>query len=384
MATKLFNYTNQKLNAEKFRVINGFNSFNFAGILAEKSPFDLTDISQVRLMASESYPVTFIGGGVLLTQETELLINMMRSNTLAVLEVQLDPNASSIITDDYNKVTLKYLELDYIKYHKPYTIYSVVEQAVDNPKTKGYYEYNAKTGTYAQSTSTILDPEVTYYAKYESATVSFRTPLYGSTVYQYNGNTIWLNSDTFIIPLLANMDGEVKEVCSVKNLKDLSLFLSLEAYNALRAYCEGTFVWSVGGEEPVTAPDGTTHRKGDVGGLNISNTTIRNNNNTGTDDAPTYYDPVNFINISIEALKGEDTTNHRLYVDENGQLCKEEDYKVPVSAGGTYDPTLWDKDQTVWKNAKDSLHIRYGYKEPSSVYPFSPPSEGDIYLKIIS
>ena len=62
--------------------------------------------------------------------------------------------------------------------------------------------------------------------------------------------------NTFIIPLgVRTADNELYQVVCVRDLKDLSGFLSLEAYAKLKAYCDGTFVWTEGGEDEVTAPE---------------------------------------------------------------------------------------------------------------------------------
>ena len=43
MATKLFNFTNQKLNAGKLREVESFNSHDFGGIISKNfnSPFSI-------------------------------------------------------------------------------------------------------------------------------------------------------------------------------------------------------------------------------------------------------------------------------------------------------------------------------------------------------
>lgn len=381
MAINLFNYTNQKLNAEQFRVINGFNSFNFAGIIGESSPFSISN-NIVTLNASESNPVTFLGGGLILTVDSNLSIDMTTAKRLAYLRVSLSEDGT-ILSDEYSGVSLQYMSLSYYKFSNPYTIYSVVEEASGSPESNGYYEYDDATGTYSLSTAVAVDESVTYYIKYESSTFAFSSSEYAGTVFNYNGNTLWLNNNTFMIPLVMRGDSEdIEEIINIKNLKDLSTFLSLESYNALKAYCEGTFVWTVGGQEEVTAPNGTKHKKGDIGGLNITGTTIMNNTQNPASEEPIYDLPVSITNVIITELAalGGDPTSQKLYLDERGQLKLQSDYKVSIAEGGVYNSANWSIDNP-YLSAKQNLHIRYGTGAPATVY--DTPVEGDIYLKII-
>lgn len=383
MAINLFNYTNQKLNAEQFRIINGFNSFNFAGIIGETSPFSESS-NLITLNASESNPVTFLGGGLILTVDSNLSIDMATAKRLAYLRVSLSEDGT-ILSDEYSGVSLQYMSLSYYNFSNPYTIYSVVEEASGSPAANNYYEYNNATGAYTLSVAESVDESVTYYIKYESSTFTFSSSEYVGTVFHYNGNTLWLDNNTFIIPLVMRGDSQdIYEVIQVKSLKDLSSLLSLENYNALKAYCEGTFVWTVGGQEEVVAPDGTKHKKGDIAGLNITGTTIMNRTNNGTSDQPLYNLPVSIPNIRITELAGivdsEELPTQKLFLDSFGQLKVKPNYKVPLKDGGVYNPSSWDENNP-YLSAKQNLHIRYGVGDPSSSY--NAPIEGDIYLKII-
>ena len=378
MSTNLFNYTNQKLNAEQFRVINGFNSFNFAGIIGEESPFKINlENNIVQLIASESNPVTFLGGGLILTQDSTLNIDMSTANRLAYLRVVLSDDGT-ILSDEHSGVSLRFMNLSSYNFSNAYTVYTVVEEASGSPAANNYYEYNSTTGTYTLSVAEAVDDSVTYYIKFEASTFTFSSSEYAGTVFRYNGNTLWLNSNTFIIPLLVRGDSTaITEVIHLKNLKDLATYLSMDSYNALKAYCEGTFVWTVGGQEEVTAPDGTKHKKGDIGGLNITGSTIMNKTNNGDSSNPRYDLPVSFANIKITELAGDSSTQ-QLYIDSDGQLKMHSNYKVPVADGGTYLESNWDESNP-WKSAKTNLHITYGTSNP----PTSGAVEGDIYLKII-
>ena len=382
MSTNLFNYTNQKLNAEQFRVMNGFNSFNFAGIIGEESPFEVQSNNIVYLVARESNPVTFLGGGLILTQDSTLNIDMSTANRLAYLRVVLSDDGT-IISDEYSGVSLQYMSLSSFNFSNAYTVYTVVEEASGSPAANHYYEYNSVTGTYTLSSAITVDASTTYYIKFDSSTFSFSSPEYEGTVFRYNGNTLWLNTNTFIIPLLVRGDStDITEVIKVKNLKDLATYLSMDSYNALKAYCEGTFVWTVGGQEEVTAPDGTTHKKGDIAGLNITGTTILNSTNTGDESNPKYDSPVSFANIKITELAGDSSTQ-RLYIDTDGQLKMQSNYKVSIADGGTYNSgNEWDISRPRY-SAKKNLGIFYGTYTPTSTNPANPPVEGDIYLKII-
>ena len=375
MSTNLFNYTNQKLNAEQFRVINGFNSFNYAGVLGEKSPF-VKNGNTYRLVATEYEPVTFIGGGLVLTQTSDLEIYMTSAKQIACLYIELDPSKTDITTDAYD-VSIKKYSLSYFKASQPYTVYTVVEEASGDPSLQNFYVYD--NGTYTPVTASTIVPEFTYYIKYEASTFSFQCSDLGDTVFHYNGNTLWLNDNTFIIPLIARWENdEFYEIVRCKSLKDLSTFLSLDTYNALKAYCEGTFVWSVGGQDEVTAPDGTVHKKGDIGGLNITGATIRNNKNIGSPEQPVYTEPVNIPNIKITELAGDKLEDqnrpaHLVYISEDGTVTKWNNYRIPIAHGGT--------DATTKLEAKTNLGIRYGTDNPGKVV--TNPAEGDIYLKII-
>lgn len=380
MATNLFNYTNQKLSADELRQINSFNSYNYAGIVGSKSvsPFEYSG-NFVTLKATEFNPIVFLGGGLLLNQTSDLLINMTTNKSLAYLEINLDNNKGNILTDESEGVTLKYAQCSDIVFKKSYTTFALVTQADGNPSESGYYEYISDTNTYVLSSNASVIPEKSYYIKFESSNFTFKSDTFGNKTFTYFGNTIWITDRIFIIPLIIRLNDKFEEVVGIQDLRDLEGFLSLEAYSKLKAYCEGTFVWTVGGEEEVIAPDGTKHKKGDIGELNITGNVIKNLRNRGTDQNPVYSDPVEITNLNIQSLQGG-TDKDRLVVDENGNLQLVKNYKVPVVDGGTYLESNWDENNP-WKSAKTNLHIRYGTGDPSSVY--TTPVEGDIYLKIV-
>ena len=371
MANNLFNYTSQKLNAEGLRQINSFNSYNFAGIIGNELPFERTSF-EVTLKATEEKPVFMLGGGLLLSFTEDLVFNLISDKMLGYIKVTLDENTGTVITDAYSGILVSAARCEYAELNKGYTIYSVVDTLEDevDPHLVGYYEY--EDGTYTASTDTVADPTKTYYTKYDSSNFAFSAPTdFGNATYNYNGGTIWVADNSFIIPLCLRLGTEVEYVVKVKDLRDLEGFLSLESYSKLKAYCEGTFVWTVGGQDEVTAPDGTVHKKGDIGGLNVTDNMI-----TTQDE-----DPVEVSSLRIQDLI-DSSPDDRLYVDEFGNIKTDPDYMTPVERGGTWTDTNWDSTKPRF-SAKQNLGIYYGTLDPNNTYPVNPPVEGDIYLQII-
>ena len=383
MATKLFNYTNQKLNAEKLREIESFNSHDFGGIISKSfsSPFSISGTT-VTLNASESSPVTFLGGGVLLNQVSQKTC-LLSSNKLWYLEVELDSSFANITTDELldtsqdppiNKINFKSITCDYLNIDNTYTYYTPVFEAKGNPNTNQYYEYSG--GSYTLSTDSEVDSSKNYYLKIEASRISFSSSSLSTSTFSYFGNTIWISDTIFIIPLFANVNGSLIQTVIVRDLSSLEGLISMDAYARLQAYANGTFVWSSGGRESVVAPDGTTHRKGDIGNLNITNDTIYNNTNYGTDINPDYRDPVKINNLTINNVaNANNDIDTKLVVDINGNISAKTDYIQPVNHGGTGASTRGP--------AKRNLGIFYGVKKPSEQPPTTSPQEGDIYLWII-
>lgn len=369
----LFNYTSQRLSAEELRQMNSFNSYNYAGVVAKENPFTIED-NTMKADASEENPIVFLGGGLLITYTTPISVSLRIRERFAYLKVVLDEETGTITNDEYSKITLEYTSCSYLKAGNQYTIFTVVDVLEGDPSSNHLYEY--ADGTYTETTDEEIEEGKTYYAKYESQNFSFgkSADLGATKIFNYNGNTIWLDNNTFIIPLgVRTADNELYQVVCVRDLKDLSGFLSLEAYAKLKAYCDGTFVWTEGGEDEVTAPDGTTHMKGDVGELNITGNVIRNRINEEN--------PVEIERLAVGNFK-EATSRDRIVADENGKLSLQKNYKVPVADGGTYIENSWDESKPRC-SAKRNLGIWYGTQDPSNVYPFNPAVEGDIYLKII-
>ena len=372
MASNLFNYESQRLSAEGLRQLNSFNSYNFAGIIGNKSPIEIENTDFI-LRASETEPVFMLGGGLLISQTSNISWTLSQDNMMGYIRVTLNPETGTIVTDEYSGIEIPtdpHL-CSYVSMNKEYTIYSVIDTLNDddNPSILHYYEYS--DGTYTESTDTVIDETKTYYMKYDSSSFSFRISE-ADPVYNYNGNTIWVSDNSFIIPICVRINGEIKTVVRIKDLRDLEGFLSLESYAKLKAYCEGTFVWTVGGDEEVTAPDGTVHRKGDIGNLNVTGGVISNN----VDNEP----------VILESLQIQDFQNasedDRLYVDNFGNVQLARDYRVPVDRGGTFVDGSWDETKPRY-SAKRNLGIYYGTNSPSDKYPVPNPVEGDIYLKII-
>lgn len=373
MASNLFNYESQKLSAEELRLVNSFNSYNFAGVIGKDVPIS-RDGYDVTLEASPENPVIMLGGGLLLTQTSNLTFDMnTATNQLGYIQVTLAEENGSIITDEYKGIEVKVSRCGYISLNKGFTIYSVVDtlDEGDDPSILSYYEY--EEGLYTPSTDTIVDPEKTYYTKYDSSNFAFNVPSeFGNTIYNYNGNTIWVSDNVFIIPICIRHGSEIEYVVRVKDLRDLEGFLSLETYNKLKAYCEGTFVWTVGGQEEVVAPDGTVHKKGDIGDLNITGGYISHH-----DEA----EPITISSLRLENLNNA-SKDDRIYIGEGGVLSVDTDYLTPVYKGGTWVDGSWDTTKPRY-SAKLNLGIFYGDKDPTQSYPTTAPTEGDIYLQII-
>ena len=380
MSVNLFNYTNQKLNAEKMREVSAFNSGDFGGIICANSPFSISGTT-VTLTASEDAPITFMGGGVLLNQVSTEYCSLASSDKLWYLEVILDSSVANITTDkliehideetQVEKITFKSTTCDYISKSANYTYYTPIKAASGNPNANRYYEYN--NGTYTISGDGEVISSKIYYAKIEANAIIFKANSLSTATFTYFGNTVWISDNTFIIPLFANISDELVQTVLVKDVSDLEGLLTLESYARLKAYCEGSFVWSSGGREPVMAPDGSIHRKGDIGNLNITEDTIYNNTNYGTDDNPDYHDPVKIQNLTINNLSNvNNSPDTKLIVDSRGHISVSQDYVQPVAHGGT--------GATTRAEAKANLGIYYGTSQPT---PSNIYSEGDIYLWII-
>lgn len=381
MAVKLFNYINQKLNAEKLREIEAFNSSNFGGIIGESSPFTVSG-NTVTLTASQSSPITFLGGGLLLNQ-TETVSYTFSDNKLWYLEVILDSSVANITTDELievvdnnriSKISFKSVSCSSFNKNATYTYYSPIIEASGNPKLNQYYEY--LDGTYTLSEDTSVNASKEYYYKIEATSITFTSSSLSTSSFTYFGNTLWISDNTFIIPLYAKVDGELIQTTIVRSLSDLEGLLSLSAYSHLKMFAEGTFVWSSGGREQVIDLNGSIHRKGDIGNLNITNDTIYNNTNYGTDLNPDYKDPVKINNLTVNKIaNSSNDVDTKLVVDVNGNISAKTDYVQPINHGGT--------GATTRGPAKRNLGIFYGTKKPSEQPPTTSPQEGDIYLWII-
>lgn len=376
MSTNLFNYTNQKLTADKLREVEAFNSSNFGGIVGTSSPISILE-NVATLSASESSPVTFLGGGLLINQTSAVQCNLNVDNKLWYLEVILDSDAANITTNELidsagvNKISFKSVVCDSIEQRAEYVYYTPVYKAEGNPQNNQYYEY--MNDTYTMSGDSIVDPSKIYYSKLNAYAVSFTSSSLGTASFLYYGNTLWLNSTTFIIPLCAMIDGSPVQTVTVKDITDLENLLSLQAYANLKAYADGNFVWSTAGREWVTAVDGSTHRKGDIGNLNITGDTIYNNTNYGTDSNPDYHDPVKIQNLTINNIANTNNDiDTKLVVDADGNISTKLDYIQPVIHGGT-----GASDRAT---AKTNLGIFYGEDKPT---PSNRYTQGDIYLWII-
>lgn len=399
MATNIYNFTNQKLNADKLREVQKFNSDNFGGIISNVSPIKING-STVKLEASKESPVMMMGGGSLLLQDSEVTTNIPSVNELWYLQVILNEDGASIVRDtlENEQITFKQAMCSYMKKNNDYTFFSVITEAEGSPAEQEYYVYNGEN-EYTRSDDSEVDENKVYYYKVESTSFSFRFND-SSTVYSYLGNSIWISDRTFIIPLCANINGNVESVVSVRGVQDLEGLFSAEAYAKLKKYCETTFVWTSGGKEKVTDIYGNSHNKGDVGSLNITKNVIDNKNDIDSNSntpvvisTPAVMDIKSVdqgTNISILDRDKVDefrdaSPQDKIILDEAGKLYRIKDYKVPVSNGGTYLPNNWDSTNPR-NSAKQNLGIFYGKndgKSPSEKNPISSPKEGDIYLWII-
>ena len=232
MATKLFNYKNQRLNANKLREVQAFNSSNFGGIVSNTSPF-IVNGNAVTLVS----PVTFLGGGVLLNQ-LENVSSTISNNNLWCLEVTLDSSVANITTDELidssnpseptSKIQFKNYTCSNLSKGPTFTYFSPIEHPSGAPNTSGYYVYN--NNSYTVSTDTSVNPSTDYYYKIEASKIKFTISGENTNTYNYIGNTLWLNENTFIIPLYANIGGELVQAVVIRDLSDLEGLLSLSAY----------------------------------------------------------------------------------------------------------------------------------------------------------
>lgn len=365
MSVELFNYTNQKLNAERLRELESFNSAGFSGIITESSPFSI-DGNQVTLSENTS----ILGGGVLLNNNTPVTHTFVNSSELWCIKVNLDNSNANIITEVNDNIEFIKIDCDYISRNASYIYYSPVVSAEDE-HLDIYYEYvlgEDEKHYYELTSDTTVETSKQYYVKIEANSIKFeaKIPTFGDRKFTYFGNTLWLNTSTFIVPLYAKIDNDLVQTVIVKGLNDFRELLSLDAYSQLKAYCDGTFVWSSGGGELVTAPDGATHKKGDIGNLNISGSKISHQNGSSVE--------VDKILISNLASVDNDI-NTKLTIDQFGQISISNNYILPVTYGGT-----GSSDRT---EAKRNLGIYYGTYSPKDHNPISNPSEGDVFLWII-
>lgn len=372
MSTKIFNLKNQKLSADKLREVLLFNSNNYGGIIAETSPISISG-STASLIA----PVTFLCGGALINQTSDVSYTFNSSNELWYLEVSLNTTYANITTDELldasnvSYIGFKSAVCQTLIEDKTYTYYTVVFEAEGNPSTNEYYEYS--DGTYSLSSDTSVDDSKVYYKKLELSSFHFKANSISTKTFTYIGTTLWISDTTFIVPICANINNSIKSLVSVKSVKDFEGLLNAEYYAQLKKYCEDTFVWTVGGQDEVVTSDGTVHKKGDIGNLNITDNVISNNTNN----------PVTISRLAVTNLSGSTNTDvDKIAVNTDGSMYLIQNYKLPVSQGGTYNASNWDDTKPRY-SAKKNLGIFYGTSDPTNIFPFNPVMEGDIYLKII-
>ena len=365
MATKLFNYINQRLNANKLREVQAFNSSNFGGIISNISPF-IVNGNDVTLVS----PTTFLGGGVLLNQ-LENVTSTIPNNHIWCLTVTLDSSVANITTDELidssnpseptSKIQFKNYACSNLSKGQTFTYFSPIENPTGAPNASGYYVYN--NNSYTVSGDTSVNPSTDYYYKIEASKIKFTISGENTNTYNYIGNTLWLNDNTFIIPLYANIGGNLVRAVVIRDLSDLEGLLSLSAYADLKKYLRENFVWSIGGKERIGS-----HRKGDIGLLNITNNIVsRNDSDTGV---------VRISRLAIDNLKDDNNDTHtKLCISDTGIISVKRDYIQPISHGGT--------SATERGEAKRQLGIFYGTKSPTSSFPISSPKIRDIYFKII-
>lgn len=377
MSTKLFNFTNQKLNANKLREVLAFNSNNFSGIISsDGSPFTISG-DTITLNASEESPISIIGGGLIINETSTKAHSLLYDNNMWFLEVILDPNSANITTDELietvddesiNKLSYKSISLDFVEEPKNYFSFSVVSKAEGSPEENHYYEI--VDDSFKLSEDTEVDPEKVYYYKIDFTSFKFKALSLSTATYSYYGNTIWTSDNTFIVPLFVRINGEIIQLVHIRSLEDFKELLSASSYSKLKAYSEDTFVWRSGGAE-----------KGDIGSLNITEDTI-SNRNTGY--------PVKLSKLAVNSLADKYNSWYtKLIVDSSGNISADSNYVESVEHGGT---GAVDRQE-----AKRNLGIFYG-KEPSpSSYKnvtyhtaggikkdvISPYKEGDLYLWII-
>lgn len=382
MATKLFNFTNQRLNAEKLREVQAFNSSDFGGIISRDlvSPFSISD-NTVILDASENSPVTFLGGGLILNQTEQASCSFINNKTLWYLEVELNSNVANITTDELivsedpptKSINFKSTLCDSLTIDKTYTYFTPVFEAQGSPKNNQYYEYS--TDTYILSEDESVDSTKTYYLKIEASRLLFTASYLSTSTFSYFGNTIWISPTVFIIPLFAYVDDDIVQAVTIRDIGNFESLISMESFAKLKTYADGTFVWSIGGMEPIMAPDGTSHRKGDIGKLNITDDTIYNIEHAD-DSTPNYNTPVKIQNLTINSISNENNNAYtKLIVDKEGNISTSLDYIESVYHGGT--------GANNRSEAKTNLGIFYGDKNPKTSSPTNIPQEGDIYLWII-
>lgn len=187
--------------------------------------------------------------------------------------------------------------------------------------------------------------------------------------YTYYGNSLWENNDrtsnTFIMPIVANIGGTVTELVWYRDKSTLEDFLSASAYAKLKKYLEENFVWHEDGSTVVG-----THKKGDIGTLNVTNDTISSTSDTDKISIA----PKNMYFSGLSSESHTESNYHPIIIDDNTKQVYNAT-SLAVAGGGT--------GATNKADAKQNLGIYYGTGEPGTGN--SAFAEiGDIYFKILN
>lgn len=305
MSFNIYNTLNQSLNSKELQSILSYATDNYSGVWSTKDIEDLITISGTSFSWEED--VELLSGGILLSASDRDSHTVSNGKLYCI---KIDTNEfvnNTIISAGDNVVT--YDELDAtIEF-----ISSADEDIV------GWYKINIGTETYNNMQTIKID-------------------------------------DCLYIPLVYNDNGSLVIVVTAMDKTSLEAYLTSAMLKKLMDYINSTFVWHSGGLD--ASGTSTEFKKGDVGGLNITDKIISSDGIIG----------FNALGDVSVAFGGRDS-NGALHTTDG----KMSDGELPIAYGGT------SADNR--KDAKSNLGIKYGVY--SAEQGFENPTEGDIYLKIV-
>ena len=215
-----YNLKNQRLSSEQMRTLLAFCSDNYAGAITEDTQEDVITVNGSKITISNDYD--FLVDGFLVHGGNGEEIDFTNDNSgLGALGAIII--STSIPSDEDNTITT-----DQISATVGLTGLTAVITVVDEVET-----IDIKAGE-----NTIVED-------------------YHCQTFEYNGN--------YIIPLACTTNNGIRILLPCMSKSHLEEFLTESAYEQLKTWAEGKFVWRIGGEEV-----------GNIGNLNVTNDLISN------------------------------------------------------------------------------------------------------------